>query len=344
MSEIRYDPLQDRWVIIAPHRSERPSDFAAETGTAKTIPCPFCPGREHETPPELWAVREAGSRPDGPGWSVRVIPNRFPALNREMDCAESGNDILKCLNGYGAHEVIIESPRHGDGLADLSPSHLVAVLTAFRIRLRVLGQDPRLKYALIFKNYRDQAGASLAHPHSQLIATPVIPQSIRRKLEAARRHYRESGRCLVCSLLQAEREQEIRVIGEKSGFIALSPYAARFPFEIFIAPDVHTHDFADSTDRQLENLAEILQDMLQRLKRTADDPPYNLFLNTSPFAPHSPRGMNPDHGSTTHGFHWHLEILPRQTAVAGFEWGSGFHINTSSPEQCARVLRRAHDP
>jgi UDPglucose--hexose-1-phosphate uridylyltransferase len=201
-----------------------------------------------------------------------------------------------------------------------------------------------LKYALIFKNYRDQAGASLAHPHSQLIATPVIPQSIRRKLEAARRHLRDSGRCLICSLLQTEREQGIRVIREQSGFIALSPYAARFPFEMFIAPVVHAHDFADTTDRQLEDLAEILQDMLQRLKRTADDPPYNLFLNTSPFAPHSTGGLDPDRRFIARGFHWHLEVLPRQTAVAGFEWGSGFHINTSSPEQCAQVLRRAHDP
>jgi UDPglucose--hexose-1-phosphate uridylyltransferase len=343
MSEIRYDPLQDRWVIIAPDRSARPSDYSEENGAESTIPCPFCPGKEHQTPPELWAVRESGSRPDGPGWSVRVIPNRFPALNRDKGSAEYQNGILKCLAGYGAHEVIIESPRHGDALADLTRRHLASVLAAFRIRLRVLQQDPRLKYALIFKNYGGQAGASLAHPHSQLIATPVIPQSIRRKLEAARQHTLGTGLCLVCSLIQAEREREIRVIREKAGFIALSPYAARFPFEIFIAPIAHTRDFAAATDMQLECLAEFLQDILKRLKRAADNPPYNLFLNTSPFSPPSPRGKDSDRRPSC-GFHWHLEILPRQTSVAGFEWGSGFHINISSPETCAELLRRTRDP
>ncbi len=342
MSEIRYDPLQDRWVIIAPDRSARPSDYGEATGAGSMDPCPFCPGKEHLTPPELWAIREPGSHPNGPGWSVRVIPNLFPALSRENGGAESRIGILRGRGGYGAHEVIIESPRHGDGLADLSRQHLAGVLAAFRIRLRVLQQDPRLKYALIFKNHRDRAGASLAHPHSQLIATPVIPQSIRRKLEAARRHLHRTGRCLVCSLLQAERDRKIRVIREEAGFIALSPHAARFPFEIFIAPVAHAHDFSVATDRQLENLAEVLQDMLQRLRRAADDPPYNFFLNTSPFSSLSLRGKDASRRRAP-VFHWHLEILPRQTAVAGFEWGSGFHINTASPEDCAERLRRARD-
>jgi len=339
MPEIRHDPLLDRWVIIAPERAKRPQEMPPAEPTAQAQPCPFCEGNEKETPPELWARRDGrGAGPDSPGWTVRVVPNRFPALTTSSPVRHEHTGLLKSIQGVGAHEVIIESPGHEDGLADLPPSHLQSVLEAYRLRLRAAYQDNRLAYALVFKNHKGPAGASLYHPHSQLIATPVIPQNVRLKLETALKHNARTGTCLLCSLLHQERTSGTRVILEADGFIALAPFASRFPYEVMIAPVRHMPDFTDMRNEDLLSLAGLLKDILQRLKMALDDPPYNYFLSTAP----NPAVLEQEEWDAAHlkaAGHWHLEILPRQRPPAGFEWGSGFHINPGIPEDAARHLR-----
>ncbi|MGB2907628.1 MAG: hypothetical protein WBB73_11010 [Candidatus Aminicenantaceae bacterium] len=343
MPEIRHDPLLDRWVIIAPERAKRPQEMPVAEPAALTPPCPFCEGNEKETPPELWAQRKApGEGPDSPGWTVRVVPNRFPALVPSADWGYEHSGLLEKMRGVGAHEVIIESPGHEDGLADLPPSHLQLVLEAYRLRLQAAYHDSRLAYALVFKNHKAPAGASLYHPHSQLIATPVIPQNVRLKLETALKHNAQTGTCLLCSLIHQERTSGARVILEADGFIALAPFASRFPYEVMIAPVRHMPDFTDMKNEDLLGLAGLLKDILQRLKMALDDPPYNYFLSTAP----NPAALEPEEWDAAHlkaAGHWHLEILPRQRPPAGFEWGSGFHINPGIPEDAARHLREIRD-
>ena len=339
MSEIRHDPLLDRWVILAPERAGRPQEKPGAPHASRTKECPFCEGNEKETPPELWARRDGrGAGPDSPGWTVRVVPNRFPALTTSSPVRREHLGLLKSIQGVGAHEVIIESPGHEDGLADLTPAHLQSVLEAYRLRLRAVYRDSRLAYALIFKNHKVPAGASLTHPHSQLIATPVIPQNIRLKLETALRHHARTGACLLCDLIRQERSGGARIIEEADGFVALAPFASRFPYEVMIAPAGHMPDFRDMESGGLLLLARLLKDILLRLKHALGDPPYNYFLNTAP----NPAALDQedwDKEGLRAACHWHLEILPRHTAVAGFEWGSGFHINTTNPEEAARHLR-----
>ena len=339
MSEIRHDPLLDRWVIIAPERAKRPQEIAGTTYSGQDLPCPFCEGHETETPPELWALRESGGEgPDTSGWTVRVVPNRFPALRRSLEGPDERSGLLEKWRGVGAHEVIIESPGHTDSLADLPLIHVRSVLEAYRLRLLSAYQDRRLAYALIFKNHKVPAGASLVHPHSQLIATPVIPQNVRLKLETALQHHTKTGTCLLCTLIQQEKASGTRVIHEADGFIALAPFASRFPFEAMIAPVRHMPDFTEMGIEDLSSLSGMLKDTLLSLKALLDDPPYNYFLNTTP----NPAAMGSegwDPNSLRAASHWHLEILPRQLPPAGFEWGSGFHINPAFPEESARLLR-----
>jgi len=338
MAEIRHDPLLNRWVILAPERAGRPQEKPGAPHGSGPGDCPFCEGNEKDTPPELWARRErrdAGA--DSQGWTVRVVPNRYPALTDSPPERQEQTGLLKRIQGIGAHEVIIESPGHERGLADLTPEHLQDVMEAYRLRLLAAYRDPRLAYALIFKNHKVPAGASLTHPHSQLIATPVIPQNIRLKLETALRHQAQTGGCLLCDLIRQERSGGERIISEADGFVALAPFASRFPCEVMIAPVNHISDFRDMESGSLLRLARLLKDILLRLKHALDDPPYNYFLNTAPNPAALDQGGGAAEGVRS-ACHWHLEILPRHTAVAGFEWGSGFHINTMAPEEAAALL------
>lgn len=339
MPEIRHDPLLDRWVILAPERAGRPQEKPGDAHGSGPAGCPFCEGNESETPAELWARREGrDAGPDSPGWTVRVVPNRYPALTNSPPVRRERTGLLKSIRDVGAHEVIIESPGHEEGLADLTPEHLQVVMDAYRLRLRAAYRDSRLAYALIFKNHKVPAGASLSHPHSQLIATPVIPQNIRLKLETALRHHKRTGACLLCDLIRQERSGGGRIIAEADGFVALAPFASRFPCEVMIAPIGHMPDFMDMESGSLLPLARLLKDILLRLKHALGDPPYNYFLNTAPNPAALDQGGWEEEGIRA-ACHWHLEILPRHTAVAGFEWGSGFHINTMAPEEAARHLR-----
>jgi UDPglucose--hexose-1-phosphate uridylyltransferase len=328
MPELRKDPVVGRWVIIATERARRPSDFAPEPVRPVGSACAFCEGNEDKTPPEILAGRSPESRPNGPGWSYRVVANKFPALRIEGELEPSGEGLFDRMNGVGAHEVVIETPTHSASLATLSADAVTDVLVAFRERMVDLKKDPRFEYVLVFKNHGEPAGASLEHPHSQLIATPIIPIMVAEEVAGAARYYQLKERCVWCDILRQERRGGRRTIVEAGGFIALAPFAPRFPFETWILPTVHRAAFEESGVDELRGLAGLLGDFLRRLDRVLGEPPFNFMLHTAPLR-----------GSEVESFHWHLEVIPKLTRVAGFEWGSGFFINPVPPEDAAAALR-----
>lgn len=330
MSELRKDPIVRRWIILAPSRNQRPSDYGkpAPPKKERRERCPFDPGNERYTPPEILAFREPGSAPNGPGWSVRVIPNKFPALRVEEPMERHADGLYERMSGVGAHEVIVDSPDHVKELSELPEEQVEKVLRAYRERIADLCRDPRLRYALVFKNHGERAGASLAHGHSQLIATPIVPQVVAEELEGCLEHHARTGRCIYCEMIDQERRSGLRVVRECERLIAIQPFAARYPFETWILPRRHAAAFETADDEDLKALASTLRDMLARIARALHRPHYNYVLHTAPF-----------HETDLAHYHWHLEITPQRTAMAGFEWGSGFFINPTSPEEAAEYLR-----
>jgi UDPglucose--hexose-1-phosphate uridylyltransferase len=326
--ELRRDPVVGRWVIISTERARRPSDFPPPRWPRKGGPCVFCAGHESRTPDEVWALRPGASQPNGPGWLVRVVPNKFPALRIEGELERTGEGLFDRMNGVGAHEVVIEAPEHDAVIEQLPVGHLAEVLRAYRERIRDLAKDPRLEYVMVFKNHGDPAGASLEHTHSQLIATPIVPLMVEEELAGALQHYRIKQRCIWCDIVRQERRDAIRVIREEGGFVALAPFAPRFPFETWILPVGHRSAFEDTPVGDLGPLAELISTILRGMTRYLGDPPYNFMLHSAPL-----RTPALEH------FHWHLEIIPKLTRVAGFEWGTGFFINPTTPEEAAEYLR-----
>ncbi len=336
MSELRKDPIVDRWIIIAAERGRRPFDFKTEPEPPSSEGCPFCEGNEQTTPPEVFALRDGGP-PNSPGWRVRVVPNKFPALAIEGELVRSGIGRLDRMTGVGAHEVIIESPQHADDLPTLPADHIVDVLSTYAQRTCDLHRDERFRYTIVFRNYKAEAGASLSHPHSQLIALPFIPELMKEKLDSAREHYQRKERCIFCDLLEQELELSDRIIYRNEHFVILSPFAARFPFSVEIYPLEHCHDFVAMDSTQQYDLADALQYVLNQYKTTLSNPPYNMTLQAAPNT--IPRPGHPDYwGTIAYDYHWHLEIFPRLTKMAGFEWGTGCYINPVSPEDAAQHL------
>lgn len=340
MSELRRDPLDQHWVIVAPERARRPRGAAEPLRSAAAEPgsCPFCPGHEALTPPEIHAAREPGSHANGPGWRVRVFANPFPALTVEGAQEPHADGLYDTMRGVGAHEVIVETPEHGADLSDLDPAHLRDVVLCWRDRLVDLYRDTRLKYALLFKNRGAAAGAALEHAHSQLIATPVHPVRISRKLEAFRTHFKRKERCLFCDLLRQERRDGGRIVRDEGGFVAFAPFASRFPFELVVAPRDHRWSFAELTRHEAEAFARALKDALLRMRLGLGDPPYNLVLHAEPNMQAQPRRSG-FWDTLGHDFHWQLVICPRLSAATGFEWDSGCWVNPTPPEEAARHLR-----
>lgn len=329
MPELRKDSIIRRWVIIATERSARPTDFppgAVEPDTSAT--CPFCEGREEKTPPEIVAIRRPGAVANAPGWQVRVVPNKYPALRIEGSTAVTQNGLFAVMGGVGAHEVIIETPQHIDHPGVMTPAQLASVLWMYRERYRDLDGDERFKYLLLFRNHGRPAGASLAHPHSQLIALPIVPKRAMEELEGAQQYFAREGRCVYCDLIRQEQAERTRVVWQNDEFIAFVPYAAWCPFELWILPRTHLASFGDITDSQILPLAEVLHQVLGRLHACLSNPPYNYIIHTAPYD-----------DKVGHFYHWHIEVIPRLSHVAGFEWGSGFYINTVPPEDAARYLR-----
>ncbi|OGC06678.1 galactose-1-phosphate uridylyltransferase [candidate division WOR-1 bacterium RIFOXYD2_FULL_36_8] len=341
MPELRKDPISDRWVIISTERGRRPSDFggaSAQEEKDDASKCPLCEGNEDKTPPEIISSRKSGTPPNTPGWSVRVVANKFPALVIEGDVNRSGIGIFDMMSGIGAHEVIVETPKHDLTIADMKEEQIDKVLWAYKQRITDLSKDQRFRYILVFKNYGKAAGASLSHPHSQLIATPITPRYIKLELTGARQYFQGKERCLFCDLVRQELGSGERLVYENEYFVAFEPFASRFPFETWILPRRHYAKYQEISDEERLQLASCMKDIMMRLKKTLNDPPYNYVVHTAP----NPviRPGKPDYwGTIDYDFHWHIEIIPRLTKTAGFEWGSGLYINPTSPEEAAKYLR-----
>lgn len=338
MSELRHDPLQNRWVIIAQERSSRPSDFTGQQVVSDPKFCPFCPGNEDKTPPEIVALREPGSAADAPGWSVRIIPNKYPALKIEGELDRRAFGIYDRLNGIGAHEVVVESPDHNAHPSEISAQQTFRILQMWRSRIVDLNRDSRFKYVMVFKNHGQEAGASLMHPHSQIIALPILPSQLENALRNAREHFLKKERPLLGDIIRQEISEGHRVVYHEDGLLAWCPYASRFPFEIKVAPLRPMHCFTLTSDEELMVLANVLRRVTGLLRRALNDPPFNIVLYNSPNLNH--RRLHPSTFETLElEWTWYLSILPRINEVAGFEWGTGFYINPTAPEEAAQYLR-----
>ncbi|GAB4437639.1 MAG: galactose-1-phosphate uridylyltransferase [bacterium] len=330
MPELRKDPVANRWVIISSERAQRPHSFVTQKAERKTSFCPFDYGNENITPNEILAIRPHGTPPNAPNWTLRVVANKFPALRIEGELNREGEGVYDKMNGIGAHEVIIETPEHDLTLSKLEKRRFKDVLWSYKERMTDLKKDLRFKYVLVFKNQGEQAGASLPHSHSQLIALPIVPKRVLEELENCSRYYNFKERCLICDIIRQEIQQGVRVVAENNDFLAFCPFAPRFPFEVWLLPKRHESAYEFISDEKLESLSMIFQSVLQKIDIVLEEPAYNFVLHSTPFT-----------DVYNNYYHWHFEIIPKLTKVAGFEWGSGFYINPTPPEEAAKYLREA---
>lgn len=328
MPELRKDPIVGRWVVFASERAKRPQEFQHELLAKADVVCPFCAGHEDLTPPEIIAGRDPQTRPNTPGWRVRVVPNKFPALQVEGTLEKRGQGMYDRMAGVGAHEVIIECPHHERSLSQLPNENVREVLWVYRERLVDLKRDNRLAHGLIFKNEGAMAGASLEHSHSQLVVMPMVPSVIQDELNGGRQYFSIHDRCIFCDIVQQELADENRIVLESSHFVVFCPYASRIPFETWIIPKLHGSHYENISRQQTDELSLVLKITLSKLEAAIDRPPFNYYIHSAPFdAKDLPQ------------YHWHMEILPRLSRLAGFEWGSGSFINPVFPEQAAAFLR-----
>ncbi|MCX7013203.1 MAG: DUF4931 domain-containing protein [Candidatus Sumerlaeota bacterium] len=340
MSILRKDPVSSGWVIMAEDRAIRPHDTKSpEVVRSDSANCPFCEGKEGVTPPEIVAYRGAGSPPNGPKWRVRTIPNKFAALRIEGDLERRGEGMYDAMNGIGAHEVIIETPNHMGRMGEYPVESLAEILRMYRDRVRDLYQDERFRYIQVFRNYGSIAGASLSHPHSQLIAIPITPRWVKEELICSKEHWQTKERCIFCDILRQEESDAERVVFKNDRFVSFAPYASKFPFETWILPRRHNSEFRNIEDSELRPLAEALGGTLWALQQALDDPPFNYIIHSAPRI--SMDRYAKSALSIDKDYHWHIEIIPRTTRMAGFEWGTGFYINPTMPEAAAEYLRTA---
>lgn len=332
--EFRRDPLHNTWVVFAPERQRRPQDFAAVALQGGTLD-PFAEGNERLTPPEVYSLRKEKTKPNEPGWRLRVVPNRYPAMRIEGELEAAPVGLYDRVTGIGAHEVIIETPDSKVALEELPVASIAEVFSSYRERMLDLDKDPRFQHIYVFKNVGSAAGASLIHAHSQLVALPLIPPSVEGKLIRAREHFQQKQRSLFSDILYTERRDGTRLVAENDSFVLFCPFASRFPFEMAVFPKRHRADFTASSPVELHDLAEIFRFALQRLNAVLEKPGYNMLLHTAPLQ----RPATERFASAKHDYLWHLEIVPRFNSLAGFEIGLGAYINTVYPEEAARFLR-----
>lgn len=332
MPELRKNIITREWVIIAKERSKRPEDFhkkeeKTEPDKAEAVKkCPFCPGNEHMTPDVILAYNQ--TKPDAKdAWDVKVVPNKYPALCADGAFKKSTEGPYDILNGVGDHEVIIETPDHFADIPFMSSSSVERIISVYHKRYADLMLKENLKHIIIFRNHGPNAGTSLIHPHSQLIATPVMPKDIFFEERNAALYYEYEERCPYCGIIDFEDQDGSRKISENGSFIAINPFFSRYPFETWIIPRKHSASFGLISDNQIKDLAQILQDALLRLHKCLDDPSYNLTLHSLVNVEEQARA-----------YHWHFQIIPRLTTPAGFELGTGMFINTMPPEDAAKFL------
>lgn len=329
MPELRKDPVSGTWVIFSPERQRRPQ-FYRPSGEDILTPetCPFCEGNESMTPPEVYSIRDNGNA-NGPGWRLRVVPNKFPALRVEGHLDKKPEGFYDKMSGVGAHEVVIETTSHIKRVNELGPDEVATIFATFKKRILDLKQDIRFKYIKIFKNQGARAGATISHPHSQIIALPIVPARVKERLDAARAHYLAKDRCLFCDIIYHEKKHKKRVLLENSEYITVSPFAPRLPFELTIYPKRHSASFEKTDDDLLSPLAAIFIDTMARVDRALECPAYNLVLHSAPF------------GETHNGdYHWHLELSPIITGTGGFELGTHSYINPIPPEEAVKILNQ----
>ncbi|MFC1576651.1 galactose-1-phosphate uridylyltransferase [Candidatus Omnitrophota bacterium] len=328
MSQLRRDPITGRWIIVNYEKLAKPEDFKTEK-VAKNddlSKCVFCPGNEHMTPPEIVAHRKTGQA-NSPGWSIRVVPNKYPALSSTGELEKRGMGVFDRMNGIGVHEVIIDIPEHKLDIADISDSQAAEVIWSYLGRSTDLSKNSTVKYILIFRNYGRSAGASLEHPHSQLIALPIVPKRVNEELHSSQEYFSYKDRCVFCDILTQELNDKDRIIEENEFFIAFCPFVSRFPYEMWIMPKRHESHFSSIQKEEVGPLGTTLRNTMKKLKKLLNDPPYNYIIHTSPI-----------NGHEKEYYHWHIEIMPKLVNVAGFEWGSGFYVNPVPPEIAAKTL------
>lgn len=311
MNELRKDYLLNRWVIIAKDRGKRPTDFVHKESEEKPGFCYFCPGNEHTTPPEISRIEEDGK------WIIRCFPNKYPATTQEY--GEVEENLLTKKTAYGRHEVIAETPDHGQHLNELSIEHLVKVLDMYSSRIKELKKDKKIRYVMVFKNQGKEAGASLDHSHTQIIALPIVPSLVQAENNAAEKYFEEKDSCPYCDIWGEERGSD-RLIFEDEHTISFAPYASRFPFEAWIMPKRHVRSLEELSLEEKQSFAGILKKILRRLHTSLNKPPYNFWLHQSP-----------EDGD----LHFHLELAPRLAKFAGMEHGSEVVINVVPPELAA---------
>jgi UDPglucose--hexose-1-phosphate uridylyltransferase len=347
MPELRKDPFSDRWVIFAEDRDRRPNEYRRTHYQRQASRCPFCAGNERSTPAPI-ALYGHNHQPKHPAsqldqdWLVRVVPNKFPALTKNGSADTSPlapqlpraeprpvlNPLFESRPAIGSHEVVVESPRHVASLTALTDDEVKLAIRAYHDRLRHLRQLESIAYALVFKNVGPAAGASLEHAHSQIAATPIVPIDVQRELDAAAHYYATDGCCAYCRILDQEFATGDRVVAETTHFFAFCPYASRTPYEMWILPKRHVSHFDQQNSDSLPELALFLRQCLRQLESLHPHLAYNFFIHTAPF----------DTSDLDH-YHWHIEVIPRLTTAAGFEWGAGCFINPVLPEKAAMALR-----
>lgn len=329
MSDLRRDPIGGRWVIVDTDHPNKPEDFEYEPHVPKGGTCPFCYGNESMTPPEIEAIREPGTNPDTAGWQVRVVPNKFPALEIGGNLDRRGIGIYDMSNGVGAHEVLIETPYHHKDISDLLEKEIENFISMYCRRGLDLIKDRRFKYILVFKNYGLAAGASLEHPHTQMVALPMVPKNAMEEIVGAQHYFEYRERCIFCDIIRQETEEKERIIIENKYFLSFCPFVSRFPFEIWIIPKNHNGYFCHMTAEEMPALASILKETMAKIKKVFPNLSYNFIIHSSPVNGYE----------ETEAYHWHIEFMPKLTRVAGFEWGTGFYITATPPELAAKYLR-----
>ncbi len=326
MSELRQDATTYDWIIIAKERAKRPDDFKRKTAPvalpAHDPNCPFCIGNERLTPDTTAVFSEGGA------WKIRAIPNKFPALTPEGDLVRNEWKFFRETHGYGRHEIIIETPLHNEIIPFMSDSHVENLIRMYRDRYLAFKKDSKVKVIIIFKNHGREAGTSLEHPHTQIVASPIVPPYIRRKYEVATQYFDNTGRSLHFDIQKAELEEGKRIVASTKRFTVIHPFASHYPFETWIMPREHKPSFGHITEDEISDLARVLKEILMKMYLSLDNPDYNFVINTAP--------VDDEHKSY---YLWHLQIIPRLTQVAGFELGSGIFINVTIPEETAAFMK-----
>jgi UDPglucose--hexose-1-phosphate uridylyltransferase len=316
MSEIRKDIFDNSWVIFSTNRGDRPNDYLNGN-----VNCPFCPGHEMETPQEIISIKNKKGK-----WTIRVVPNRYPAVSKNNLINDSRIEgIYNALSAYGVHEVVIESEKHNALFEEMEIEKIEEILKIYAFRYKELYKVPGVKYVMVFKNVGMNAGASLRHPHSQIIALPLVPKSVISELNSSKKFFKRNNKCLFCEIIEQEKKFKKRVVYENKNFMVFCPFSSKFCYETWIIPKNHFSDFQNFRD--YKQLAEIMKITMKALKRTFIDLSYNMIIHSSP-------------KENSAFYHWHIEILPKLANMAGFEWGSGFYINIIEPEKAAEKLKK----